>query len=182
MAAAALAHKLAGTGTQITLIKSAEIGTVGVGEATLPHIRFFNQTLGIDEATLMARTSATFKLGIEFAGWGKAGERYIHPFGDYGKSIGPAAFHHYWTRLRASGAPSASTSLDDYSYPVRAAEANRFMLLILIPHQFIRHSLMLFNLMRANMQRFFPNLRKPKAPSVWKARLFLPIMIPIAAT
>lgn len=125
MTAAALAHKLAGTDTRITLIESAEIGTVGVGEATLPHIRFFNQTLGIDEPTLMARTSATFKLGIEFVGWGKPGERYIHPFGDYGEPIGPAAFHHYWTRLRQDG---NAGPLDDYSYPVRAAEANRFML------------------------------------------------------
>ena len=125
MTAAALSHKLAGTGAKIRLIESAEIGTVGVGEATLPHIRFFNQTLGIDEATLMAKTSATFKLGIEFVGWGKPGERYIHPFGDYGEHIGPAAFHHYWTRLRKSG---AAGKLDDYSYPVRAAEAGRFML------------------------------------------------------
>ncbi|MEP3226141.1 MAG: tryptophan halogenase family protein [Parasphingorhabdus sp.] len=125
MTAAALAHKLSGTDTTITLIESEEIGTVGVGEATLPHIRFFNQTLGIDEATLMARTSATFKLGIEFCDWGKIGDRYIHPFGDYGESIGPAAFHHYWARMQASG---DADSLDDYSYPVRAAEANRFML------------------------------------------------------
>ncbi len=125
MTAAALAHKLSGTGAHITLVESAEIGTVGVGEATLPHIRFFNQTLGIDEPTLMVRTSATFKLGIEFVGWGKPDERYIHPFGDYGEAIGPAPFHHYWTRLRQSG---HAAPLDDYSYPVRAAEANRFML------------------------------------------------------
>jgi tryptophan 7-halogenase len=125
MTAAALAHKLSGTGVTITLVESAEIGTVGVGEATLPHIRFFNQTLGIDEATLMARTSATFKLGIEFCNWGKIGDRYIHPFGDYGEQIGPADFHHYWTRMKASG---DAGKLDDYSYPVRAAEHNRFML------------------------------------------------------
>lgn len=125
MTAAALSHKLCGSNTKIRLIESAEIGTVGVGEATLPHIRFFNQTLGIDEPELMARTSATFKLGIEFAGWGKEGESYIHPFGHYGEQIGPANFHHYWTRLRAGG---DSAPLCDYSYPVRAAEAGRFML------------------------------------------------------
>ena len=125
MTAAALSHKLRGSGTTITLVESAEIGTVGVGEATLPHIRFFNQTLGIDERELMARTSATFKLGIEFCNWGKIGDRYIHPFGDYGDQIGPAAFHHYWSRMQKSG---NVTEFDDYSYPVRAAENNRFML------------------------------------------------------
>ena len=123
MAAAALSYKFARTGLAITLVESAEIGTVGVGEATLPHIRFFNQTIGIDEAELMARTKATFKLGIEFVGWGRPGESYIHPFGDFGETIDGIGFHHWWTRRRLAG---DTTPLFDYSVPVVMAAANRY--------------------------------------------------------
>jgi tryptophan 7-halogenase len=123
MAAAALSYKFAASGLDITLIESAEIGTVGVGEATLPHIRFFNQTIGIDEAELMARTQATFKLGIEFVGWGKPDESYIHPFGDFGESYHDIGFHHLWTKRRLQG---DATPLFDYSVPVVMAGANRY--------------------------------------------------------
>ena len=84
MAAAALSQTLGRSDVAITLVESAEIGTVGVGEATLPQIRDFNRLVGIDEAEMMARSNATIKLGIEFCDWGKAGDRYIHPFGAYG--------------------------------------------------------------------------------------------------
>ena len=84
MTAAALANKLQGLAIDIELIESDSIGTVGVGEATLPHIRFFNSALGIDEAAFMRETEATIKLGIEFCDWGNVGESYIHPFGDFG--------------------------------------------------------------------------------------------------
>ncbi|MFC4293240.1 tryptophan halogenase family protein [Sphingorhabdus arenilitoris] len=123
MTAAALSHKFGTSGAQITLIESEEIGTVGVGEATLPHIRFFNAAMGIDEAELMARTQATFKLGIEFAGWGKPGESYIHPFGDYGEPHDGIAFHHLWTQQRLAG---NHKRLCEYSLPVMMAEANRY--------------------------------------------------------
>lgn len=123
MAAAALAHRFGGTGPSITLIESAEIGIVGVGEATLPQIRYFNQSLGIDEAEMMARTSATIKLGIEFCDWGKAGDRYIHPFGAYGETIGPADFHYYWARQNADG---DAGKIGEYCYPIVAAKNNRF--------------------------------------------------------
>lgn len=123
MTAAALAHRFGGTGTSITLIESAEIGIVGVGEATLPQIRYFNQSLGIDEAEMMARTSATIKLGIEFCDWGKAGDRYIHPFGAYGETIGSADFHHYWARQNANG---DAGKFGDYCYPIVAAKNDRF--------------------------------------------------------
>ncbi|MBX7541219.1 tryptophan halogenase family protein [Qipengyuania sphaerica] len=123
MTAAGLSHKLKGSQTEITLIESEQIGTVGVGEATLPSIRFFNNTLGIDEATFMRETSATFKLGIEFCDWGRIGDRYIHPFGEFGEKIRNVDFHHYWTRLRLSGDASR---LDDYSYPIIMSELGRF--------------------------------------------------------
>ncbi len=125
MTAAALVNRLAGTGIAITLVESAEIGTVGVGEATLPQIRYFNRSLGIDEAELMARTSATIKLGIEFRDWGRIGDRYIHPFGAYGEDIGPADFHQYWVKQKATGEVG---DFGDYCYPIVAAWNGRFAL------------------------------------------------------
>ena len=123
MTAAGLAAKFKNTGLKITLVESEKIGTVGVGEATLPHIRFFNNTLGIDEARFMQATKATFKMGIEFCDWGKLGDRYIHPFGDYGQPIKDVEFYHYWNKLRLMGDTS---KLDAYSFPVIAAELGRF--------------------------------------------------------
>ncbi|VWX57635.1 tryptophan halogenase family protein [Sphingorhabdus sp. 109] len=125
MTAAALSHRLATTGTNIRLIESAEIGTVGVGEATLPQIRDFNRMLGIKEAELMGRTSATIKLGIEFRDWGKTGDHYIHPFGVHGEPIGPADFHHYWVKARAEG---AAEEFGRYSLPIAAARRLKFNL------------------------------------------------------
>lgn len=123
MTAAALASKLADRNTSITLVESAEIGTVGVGEATLPQIRYFNEALGIDEVEMMARTSATIKLGIEFCDWGKVGDRYFHPFGAYGDTIGPAHFHHYWVKANAAG---KAADFSQYCLPNVAARLNRF--------------------------------------------------------
>ena len=123
MSAAGLANKLSVLGVDITLIESDQIGTVGVGEATLPHIRFYNETLGIDEATFMRATKATFKLGIEFCDWGALGEAYIHPFGTYGAPHEGADFHQIWLRLARAG---QADRLDAYSFPVLAAEAKRF--------------------------------------------------------
>ena len=90
-------------GTPVTLIESDEIGTVGVGEATIPHIVTFNQALGIDEAEFVAATGATYKLGIAFEGWGSPDDAYVHAFGQVGRGIGLLAFHHYWLRARALG-------------------------------------------------------------------------------
>lgn len=123
MSAAALSNKYSDLGVSIMLVESEMIGTVGVGEATLPHIRFFNNTLGIDEREFMRRTKATFKLGIEFCDWGQLGDRYIHPFGDYGEEISGIDFHHFWLQLWQKG---HKNRLDEYSYPIIAAEQGRF--------------------------------------------------------
>jgi tryptophan halogenase len=125
MTAAAFAGVLRPEQRDIHLIESSEIGIVGVGEATLPHIRFFNRRIGIDERELMAHTQATFKLGIEFVDWARKGDSYIHPFGAYGSRMAGVPFHHYWLRQRASGDQSA---IDEYSLPIMASRANRFAL------------------------------------------------------
>jgi len=87
MTAAALV-KLLPSRCRVHLVESEAIGIVGVGEATLPHIRGFNERLGINEAEFMANTRATFKLGIEFRDWGRPGDSYIHPFGTFGSGKG----------------------------------------------------------------------------------------------
>ena len=111
------------TDLSITLIESEQIGVVGVGEATLPHIRFFNETIGIREADFMAATSATFKLGIEFVDWGKKGDSYIHPFGDFGLANQGVDFHQYWRK--AVDQPDTGP-IDLYSLPVVACRHGKF--------------------------------------------------------
>ena len=85
MSAAAIRRQLLPQDYSVTLIESDEIGTVGVGEATLPHIKLFNDLLGIDEAHFMRATCATFKLGIQFCDWDQPGDRYMHPLGAFGE-------------------------------------------------------------------------------------------------
>lgn len=123
MTAAALSRVLPPRTVRIRLIESEEIGTVGVGEATVPHIRFFNAKLGFDEADFMARTGATFKLGIEFRNWGKPGDAYIHPFGVFGEDLADVPFHHHWVRAWQAG---RARSLQDYSLSILAARKGRF--------------------------------------------------------
>ena len=89
----------------VQLVESAEIGIVGVGEATLPHLRAFVQTLGIDEAEFMKTTHATFKLGIDFRDFGRIGTTYLHPFGDFARPVNDVPFYHYWLRMRAVAWP-----------------------------------------------------------------------------
>lgn len=132
MTAAALARLLPGR-VSIHLIESEAIGVVGVGEATLPHIRGFVEKLGIREADFMAWTRGTFKLGIEFRDWGKIGDSYVHPFGTFGRGKGEVDFHHYWTRLRLAGADVPP--LEQFSYGCMLARANRFDLPLDDPDQ-----------------------------------------------
>jgi tryptophan halogenase len=120
MTAAALARFL-GPGFAITLVESEEIGTVGVGEATIPQLRLFNAGLGIDENQFIAATQASFKLAIEFVGWTK-GARYMHAFGNVGRDNGGVAFQHTWLRGQAEG---VAQPLAAYALNNAAALANR---------------------------------------------------------
>jgi tryptophan halogenase len=108
---------------RITLIESEAIGTVGVGEATIPQIRRLNASLGLDEDAFIRATQASFKLGIEFVNWGRLGDRYLHTFGDPGINLANLHFHHYWLRARAEG---STASLWDYSLHHKVAYANKF--------------------------------------------------------
>lgn len=123
IAAATLIHALKGRVGEVELIESDEIGTVGVGEATIPPIQFLNSLLGIDEYDFVRKTQATFKLGIQFRNWGRLGDEYFHPFGTYGEPIDGVGFHHYWLRLRANG---EGGSLDSYALSTVAAKAGKF--------------------------------------------------------
>ncbi len=123
MAAAALARFT--NGAQITLVESDNIGTVGVGEATIPQIRLFNAGLGIDEAEFLRETKATFKLGIEFAGWSGDGSRYMHAFGNVGQGAGLLPFHQYWVRAKAFG---IAGELGQYSLNEAAARAGKMQM------------------------------------------------------
>ncbi len=130
MTAAALSKVIPSQITQIELIESEAIGTVGVGEATIPNILTYNSLLGIDEDEFVKATQATFKLGIQFKNWGRIGDSYLHPFGVYGVPIEAIPFHHYWLRLRHAGYLS---SLDEFSLACIAAPDNKFTRPLNIP-------------------------------------------------
>jgi tryptophan 7-halogenase len=123
MTAAALSHLVPGL-RSIQLIESDEIGTVGVGEATVPHLRLFNEALQINEADFVRAVGGTFKLGIEFVDWGRIGDRYIHGFGTIGHEYRSLPFHQYWLKLRAQG---KARDLGEYSLNTAAAPAGKFM-------------------------------------------------------
>ncbi|MGB3722574.1 MAG: tryptophan halogenase family protein [Pacificimonas sp.] len=122
MAAAALSRFL-GPDRRIMLVESDDIGTVGVGEATIPQLKRFNDGLGIDEADFVRATGGTFKLGIRFDGWTGPDSRYIHAFGKIGRQIGLTPFHHHWLRWRAVG---GDRDIWHYSAAARAAGEGRF--------------------------------------------------------
>ena len=127
MAAAALGKAFSQSGMGITLVESDEIGRVGVGEATIPAIHYFNATLGIDQAEFLRACNGTFKLGIEFVDWGDIGARYIHPFSGYGRDLRNIFFHELFLRYaRMAEARRKFVSIDDYNLCCVAARRGRF--------------------------------------------------------
>ncbi len=123
MTAAALTHAV-GQSCAITLIESEAIGTVGVGEATIPPIRHFNQRLGIDEATFVRETQGSYKLGIEFVDWGRLGHSYFHPFGQYGAEFDSVPFYHHWMRESLEG--RVDGPIDEFAMCWAMARAGKF--------------------------------------------------------
>ena len=123
MTAAALSRFIARE-TRICLVESDAIGTVGVGEATIPPLSDYNHLLGIDENEFLKATSGSFKLGIEFTNWGAIGESYFHPFSTYGLDLQGIHFHQFWVKQHLAGEPYP---LDDYSICAMAARAGKFM-------------------------------------------------------
>jgi tryptophan halogenase len=124
MAAAALSKSL-GRECSIRLIESEEIGTVGVGEATVPHLSTFNQLLGIDEADFVRSTMGTFKLGVRFMDWSRIGHSYVHGFGTrIGLDFGTLPFHQYWLKAFKAG---HAKDIGAYSLNTLAAPLGKFM-------------------------------------------------------
>jgi tryptophan halogenase len=123
MTATGLAAMIPPNRCRVRLVESDEIGIVGVGEATLPHIKNFNDSLGIDEAEMMRATNATFKLGIDFVDWGYKGSRYIHPFGVHGSAQSGLGFHQEWLRSVRAG---RDWDIQEFSFACMAARDNRF--------------------------------------------------------
>jgi tryptophan halogenase len=123
MTAAALAKVNSPPQFTITLVESDDIGIIGVGEATIPTIHWFNRLIDLNEADLIRETQATYKLGIEFVNWNGVGSRYFHPFGRYGGPHDASMFYHRWIRAKLA---SAARSHQDYSLTTQAARAGRF--------------------------------------------------------
>jgi tryptophan halogenase len=130
MAAAALSASM-GDQLRIRLIESEQIGTVGVGEATIPALRLFNGLVGIDEDAFLRASQGTFKLGIEFLNWGRIGESYMHAFGQIGQSLDLIEFWQYWLRGRKEG---VAENLGKYSFNENVARAGKFARLQRIPN------------------------------------------------
>jgi tryptophan halogenase len=123
MAAAALSNWLPNGSMEIALIESDQIGTVGVGEATIPPLLQFNNMLGLNEDELLATAQGTFKLGIEFVDWGAIGERYFHPFGSHGADINSVPFHQLYLRETSR---RSMPDIREWSMSAVAAELGRF--------------------------------------------------------
>src|SRR5882672_210998 len=123
MAASILARALPGTGTVITVIESPDIGTVGVGEATIPPIIDLLRFLSINESDFVTHTRSTYKLGIKFTDWSGIGRSYWHPFGTFGANINLRPFHHAWAKARAEG---LAPRFNDFSLCAALGDAGKF--------------------------------------------------------
>ncbi len=123
MTAAALSSLLPPNSVQISLVESEQIGTVGVGEATIPDIINFNTILGIPEAEFLKATNGTFKLGIKFVNWGQLGEEYLHPFGQHGADMNGIDFHQFWLGYKRD---HPASTIEDFSLSAVAAKSGKF--------------------------------------------------------
>jgi tryptophan halogenase len=123
MTAATLGQQFKNSSTKVTLIESTAMGTIGVGEATIPTLRRFYTKLGFTDQEVLTATNATCKLGIEFKGWSGNDSSFIHPFGLYGQEVNSVPFHHYFNKLAQAG---DSTPFSDYSLGVNLAKKNKF--------------------------------------------------------
>jgi tryptophan halogenase len=123
MTAASLSHHFGHLPISFTVVESSEIGTVGVGEATIPSIREFYRVLGISDIDIMRATKATCKLGIEFRDWYKKGSAFFHPFALYGQAVKGIPFHHYWLKMKQAG---YSADFSEFSLGVMLAKNNKF--------------------------------------------------------
>jgi tryptophan halogenase len=122
--AAALFGKLFQGLYDIELVESDAIGIVGVGEATIPPIKKYNELIQLDEVEFMKRTQGTFKLGVEFVEWTKPGHRYMHGFGVIGQDWEWLRCHQYWLRANQRG---RARDFADFSISTAAARENKFM-------------------------------------------------------
>ncbi len=123
MCAAAISKSF-GRNIAVHLVESDEIGLIGVGEATVPHLSAFNRLLEIDEGEFVRQTQGTFKLGIQFNDWGRIGDSYVHGFGTIGRDLGLMPFHQYWLKARAAG---KAKDISAYSLNTVAAPQGKFM-------------------------------------------------------
>ncbi|WP_295696113.1 tryptophan halogenase family protein [uncultured Maricaulis sp.] len=123
MTAAALSSLLPPDSVRVSLVESEQIGTIGVGEATIPDIIHFNAILGIPEAEFLKATNGTFKLGIKFVNWARQGEAYFHPFGVHGADMNGIDFHQFWLRYQQD---NPASTIEDFSLSARAAAAGKF--------------------------------------------------------
>jgi tryptophan halogenase len=103
--------RVLGRDYSIRLVESEEIGTVGVGEATVPHLKLFNNLLGIDDIEFIKQTQGTFKLGIQFNDWGRLGDSYIHGFGTIGHDVSLLPFHQFWIKAAQKGSAQISAPI-----------------------------------------------------------------------
>ncbi|UAL42025.1 tryptophan 7-halogenase [Shewanella inventionis] len=136
---AAMLAKLFKKQLNITLIESDTIGTIGVGEATIPPLQIFNSVLGIKESDFINATQATYKLGIEFENWYQQGDAYMHAFGNVGRDLGFTSFHHYWLCAQAAQTTNSNTQYNPadfwrYSINYQAAKHNKFQPIANIPN------------------------------------------------
>lgn len=120
---ASLIKKLLGSSIDVELVESDDIGTIGVGEATIPPIQLFNKVLGINEAEFLRETKATIKLAIKFENWKNVGDSYFHTFGAAGKSSPFCQFHHYFQRAKQLG---LTDNIWDYDLNYLCAQQGKF--------------------------------------------------------